>query len=66
MGVTAAMPAGWMRGSIGFAAAKGRGEKRGEREEKGEGCKLSFPPQNTAVFFIQRLRFSPLRPRQPF
>lgn len=37
MGVTAAMPAGWMRGSIGFAAAKGRGEKRGEREEKGGG-----------------------------
>ncbi len=66
MGVTAAMPAGWMRGSIGFAAAKGRGEKRGEREEKGEGCKLSFSPQNTAVFFIQRLRFSPLRPRQLF
>ena len=53
MGVTAAMPAGWMRGSIGFAAAKGEGEKRGEREEKGEG-KLFFPPQNTAVFFIQR------------
>ena len=25
MGVTAAMPAGWMRGSIGFAAAKGQG-----------------------------------------
>ena len=35
MGVTAAMPAGWMRGSIGFAAAKGQGEKSGEREEKG-------------------------------
>lgn len=66
MGITAAAPAGWMRGSIGFAAAKGRGEKRGEREEKGEGCKLSFPPQNTAVFFIQRLRLPPLRPRQPF
>ena len=35
MGVTAAMPAGWMRGSIGFAAEKGRGEKSGEREERG-------------------------------
>ncbi len=33
MGITAAAPAGWMRGSLGFAAAKGQGEKRGEREE---------------------------------
>lgn len=66
MGITAAAPAGWMRGSIGFAAAKGQGEKRGEREECERGVKLSFPPQNTAVFFIQRLRLPPLRPRQPF
>lgn len=66
MGITAAMPAGWMRGSIGFAAAKGEGRKEGEREEKGKGRKLSFPPQNTAVFFIQRLRLPPLRPRQLF
>lgn len=38
MGITAAAPAGWMRGSLGFAAAKGQGEKRGGAGGEGEGA----------------------------
>lgn len=43
MGITAAMPAGWMRGSIGFAAAKGEGRKEGSGRGRGRGRGVSYP-----------------------
>lgn len=57
MGITAAMPAGWMRGSIGFAAAKGEGEKRGEREEKGGGGEVILPSSKYRSFLYSALTF---------
>ena len=58
MGVTAAMPAGWMRGSIGFAAAKGQGEKRGEREECERGASSLLPPSKYRSFLYSALAFT--------
>ena len=57
MGITAAMPAGWMRGSIGFAAAKGEGRKEGSGRSA-RGGEVILPPSKYRSFLYSALTFT--------